>query len=346
MPRKAVYVLLTKSGPSEADQLAFIKRVIDVGVRDEVYTDDVTDRRKHGAEFHSRSTMLRQLRTGDRVVIATPGRLGVGREDIRGVLHELHRRGVPLIDASTGKELVWTDEVADALQFFERAAMEHKRNAAAGARAALKNMGFAPAIAAKTEKELKVPDDQARIMWLDRARYPSGVKVAELCGVTQRTMYTRFGKRTLEPTPKKLTASMRVPDGRNYLYVMVRRDGLHKVGFSIDPLSRRRQLQQEVKQPVRLVHYLLRPGDARALESQAHFYLKASHRGGEWFEVDLDGAKKGIDMALTRLDVLDFQARRRAIVETAEKEVGRQLSRPEITALMKAMETRDETDAE
>ena len=345
MPRNAIYLLLTKTGPSEDEQLAFIQRKVGIGQDDQTYVDDVSASGMKRVAFPDRDNMMRQLRAGDRVVVATPGRLGVGREDVRSVLHDLHRKGVPLVDASTGRELIWTDEVADALQFFERAAMEHKRNAAQGARNALKNMGYEPAIVSK-RKAWKLPEDEARVMWLDRIRYPAGEDVAKACGVTLKTMYNYFGKRVLEPTPKKLPPTMRLPAGRNYVYVMLRRDGLHKIGFSLDPLARKRQLEMQLKQPMKLVHWVIRPGDGHALESVAHGYL-ANHRvEGEWFDLALDQIMQGIETASRHLDVSNYQKRRRAIVDAAEKKAKRSFSRAEITALLKTMEIRDETAIE
>jgi hypothetical protein len=323
--------------------MTFIRKSVAIGPHDQVYLDDVSDRRRTlGAQFPDRESLLKQLRPGDSVVVATPGRLGIGRDDIRAVLHTLQRKSAPLMDASTGRSLVWTDAVADALLFFDRAAIEHKQDAAKAARGALANMGVLPV---RGQKPLALPDDEARLMWMDEIRWPSGKRVAALCGVTQRTLYNRFGKRRLEPTPKKLTPSMKAPQGRNYIYVMSRRDGLHKIGFSTDPLVRRTQLEAVLRQPLRLAHFVLRAGDARAAETIAHSYLRSFHRGGEWFEVDLEKAKKHIEIACGELDVRNVQAWRRSVIDAAERTASRELSRQEITELLKSTLQRDEIDA-
>ncbi len=193
MPRKAVYLLLTKSGPTAEQQLALVRKTVKLARDDETYTDDTTQKyRRKDTPLEQRAIAIKQLRRGDTLVVATPGCLGIGRDDIRAVLMELARSGYSLLDASTGKSVRWTEEVADAVEFLDRATLERKRGAAASARQAKMALGYTYM---PEPKQLAVTEAQARQMWYDRVRYPSQHEVAETCGVSYRTLYNRFGPR-------------------------------------------------------------------------------------------------------------------------------------------------------
>ena len=190
MPRNVLYILLTKSGPTREQQMAAIRKAVKPAKGDEDYTDDLTKRRrKTDHRFPARDTMIRQLRRGDVVVVASPGRLGIGREDIRGALHELARKGNVLLDAITGKRLFWTDEIADHLAFLDAGAREHTADILRGARAARKAAG----IVYRPEKKA-LPGD-AEAVWRDTVRY-TRAEAAARCGVSWRTLHNRFRGRT------------------------------------------------------------------------------------------------------------------------------------------------------
>lgn len=175
--------------------MAAIRRTIKLAAQDETYTDDLTKRRRSSDhQFPARETLIRQLRKGDTVIVASPGRLGIGRDNIRGALHDLARKGNTLVDASTGKRLLWTDEVADHLEFLDRGALEHRADILRAARAAKAAAGI---VYRPEPKELKVTEDAAEKMWRDRVRYTRD-EAAEATGVSWRTLHTRFGGRTEE----------------------------------------------------------------------------------------------------------------------------------------------------
>lgn len=201
MARKAVYVLVTKSGPTRDDQISAIRKTVKLTDRDEIYTDDMTEKyRRKDRHFEQRAIAIKQLRAGDVLVVATPGCLGIGRDDIREVLHQLGSRRAPLIDASTGKTVLWTEETADGVAFLDRATVEHKAGAAANARAIKAALGhtYIP-----QPKQLAIFEEEARQMWYDRVRYPSQQEVAKRCGVSTRTLYNRFGPRDPQPALKR-----------------------------------------------------------------------------------------------------------------------------------------------
>jgi hypothetical protein len=198
--RNAVYILVTKSGPTKEDQLRTVRKVVPIGPLDEVYVDDMTEKyRRKDRHFVERTTALKQLRKDDRMVVASPGRLGIGRDDIRSVLHQLQATKHPLLDASTGKTVMWSEEVADAVAFLDRATVEHKAGAAANARAVKAALGHSYL---HQEKPLSITEAEARQMWYDQVRYPSQKEIAERCGITARSLYNRFGPRSPE-TPLK-----------------------------------------------------------------------------------------------------------------------------------------------
>lgn len=194
MARKAVYRLVTKNGPSADEQLALIRKTVKLTRQDEIYTDDVSEKyRRKDAPLTDRAVALKQLRAGDVLVVATPGCLGIGRDDIRGVLMQLSRGGHAVIDASSGKMVRWTEEVADAVEFLDRAILERRQKAAATAREVQMALGrtYIP-----EEKPLAISKEQVELMWYDRVRYPSRKAIAEMAGVSDRTLHTRFGPRT------------------------------------------------------------------------------------------------------------------------------------------------------
>lgn len=185
-------MLITKLGPTEEDQRKLIRKAVRLTARDEEYIDDLTEPyRRKDKPLEQREVALTQMRAGDVLVVASPGMVGIGRDDIRGVLLRLARSGNGVLDASTGKTIRWTPEAADAVEFLDRATLERKRGAAANAR--LAKMALTGTFR-REQKKLQLTEAQARQMWYDPGRY-SAQEVAETCGVTVRTLYDRFQTR-------------------------------------------------------------------------------------------------------------------------------------------------------
>ena len=197
MARNAIYLMITKSGPTKDEQLALIRRTVPEAKSDEVYVDDMTEKyRRKDRAFEWRTRAIASLRKGDMLVVSSPGRLGIGRDDIRDVLHQLARKGNAVLDAGSGRPILWTEEVADCVAFLDRATLEHRQGAAAVARRARSLLGitYVP-----QPKVMRISEAEARQMWHDRIRFPSQKDVAERCGVSTRTLYNRFGQR--DPLP-------------------------------------------------------------------------------------------------------------------------------------------------
>jgi hypothetical protein len=307
-------------------------------VNDQIYMDDLTKRRsKRDHLFIERDACIRHTRACDTIVVASAGMIGIGRDDVRAVLHQLYAKGIPLLDASTGKTVMLTEEVADNLAFVERAEKEYKALVAANARASRRN--------GRPAKVMKVTEAEAEAMWRDTTRYPSQKDVASAVGLSVRSMYFKYKKRHPVPLPvKKKPKPIVAADGRNFVYVMWRSDGCHKIGFSTKLTLRLRTLSDIFKQPLRLVHYVDRPGDGCAAEQIAHAWIAHCRRDGEWFEADEAKAIAAVTQACEFLDISKAQAKRVRLIETAEKELGRPMTRPEINAYFKGLEQKDESD--
>ena len=191
MARNSAYILITKNGPGREDQLQAIRKRVDR--LDAVYMDDVSKgRRPDERRFRERRQLLAQLRGGVTVYVSSPGRLGYGRDDVRAVLHALNKAGCTVLDASSGLRLAWTEEVADALSFLDRAATEHQGDILRAARAARAAAGipFGPG-----PKALAVSETAAEAAWRDTVRR-TREEAAAFCGVSWRTLHKRFGGRT------------------------------------------------------------------------------------------------------------------------------------------------------
>lgn len=201
MPRKQVYLILSKAGLTKDEQMKFIRKVVPAVDRQEIYVDDLTvPYRRKDKGLEQRELAIKQLRRGDSLVIATPGSLGVGRDDIRETLHRLSAAGCPVTVASSGKTILWTNAAAEAVEFLDAATLERRRGAAESARKARLALGYTYT---PEPKPLSISEAEARQMWYDRIGHPSQKEVAERCGVSTRTLYNRFGSRAPSALARK-----------------------------------------------------------------------------------------------------------------------------------------------
>lgn len=196
MPRKAIYLLITKLGQTADEQRAAIRKAVKLTSRDQEYSDDLTERyRRKDKPLEGRQEAISQLRRGDILVIATPGRLGDGRDDVRATLLLLAKQGNGLLDASTGNVVLWTPEVAAGVEFLDRAVLEKKRGAMENARLARRN-NMVP-------KVLAIPRELAEMRWYDPITYPDNQAIADACQVSVRTLYNQFGARDPDLADKR-----------------------------------------------------------------------------------------------------------------------------------------------
>lgn len=89
----------------------------------------------------------------------------------------------------------------------------------------------------------------------------------------------------------------------NYIYVMSRADGAHKIGFTNAPKSRRSGISSEIGERVDIVHFVERPaGDAALVERICHVLLDERSICGEWFLVKSDEALEAVQVSCELAD--------------------------------------------
>lgn len=195
MPRKVAYALITKHGATFEDQIKAIKKAIwpKMNDSDVVYSDKMATRTELEKRlYRGRDLMLRQLRPGDEVCIASPGRLGMNKDEVLSVVQAIRAKACVVVDASSGLTIDWTPEVVNATSFMDRAVQEHKLHALEAARATKLAKGIkggAPI------KEFKMSTAEVERLWFNQADYGSAKIVADLAGTSERLLYQRFGPR-------------------------------------------------------------------------------------------------------------------------------------------------------
>lgn len=209
MARLQIYILVTPSGPDRYTQEKIIRAAVEVDEQTQWYCDDLVARKRKRQKddvLPFREQCISHLRqgVGDMMVVASPGMIGFGKEDVRKVLSKLNAKGSPLVLADIGKVFTLTDDMIAVLKMVEDAALEHKQRAASKARAA---RGKGPDAFVPQPKVLKMTDAEIRQIWMDTARWPSQKDVAEQAGCSVRTLYGRFGPRRpvieVKPTRKR-----------------------------------------------------------------------------------------------------------------------------------------------
>lgn len=192
MSRIFSYILLTQTGPTMAAQIETIQAGTGGGPDYKVHVDDMSRRRRGDHRYPARARLIAGLRHGDIVVVASPGRLGLGRADISGALQAISAKGAVVLDAGSGKRVQWTDAGGDLVRFLDRGATEQRADILRVARAAISAAGVRRAAPLKP---FAVNDDRAEAVWRSRRDY-SRERAAEICGVSWRTLYARFGPRS------------------------------------------------------------------------------------------------------------------------------------------------------
>jgi hypothetical protein len=89
-------------------------------------------------------------------------------------------------------------------------------------------------------------------------------------------------------------------DGSLGIYVMLRDDGIVKIGVSRNPFKRMRTLQGTTGHQVRL-RFFRRHRQALEIERRAHFLLRQHWYVGEWFRTELNWALATVEHLLNEL---------------------------------------------
>ena len=183
---KLGYVRLSIAGPPLDTQLAAQRSA---GVHpSKIMIDDHLSGAPYA--FEGRSLLLFSLKSGDEIVVATASRLGVGLDDVLGVLAEVARRGASVFDVETGARLILHPDAAEIVNFARRATSGIRLEAVAKmqrGRVASDRLGG---------PRLKLEGDRlerARRLWEDPS-VPAQV-IAEEFEVSVRTLYRRLGDR-------------------------------------------------------------------------------------------------------------------------------------------------------
>jgi len=177
------YVRLSKLGAKDADQRAVLAAA---GVEsDRVHTDDQIGKPPNGgpAALHARAEAIHCVRPGDVLLVATPGRLGLSREDIRATIGQIAERG-GMVQVAGGKPF-GGPEVAALVAFESAGHMEVERER------------LVPAHRARGVTAARRLTDKQKATLLPMWRDPNTHTGAEELGVkmSRRTAYKLLGLR-------------------------------------------------------------------------------------------------------------------------------------------------------
>lgn len=195
---KIGYIRQSKNGQSVADQRAALRRS---GIEDDdqVYIDELPRRRKGAItvdDLPMRAEVIRCIRAGDVLVVASLDRLGLMTADILTAVEDVGKRRGEVMDAEAGETYRWhpdaTPLVAAAARAERKLMQERMRKARSVAADAGVTGGRPSADPTKLEK--------ARGYWGNREMSVS--VIAKLVGLSPRTLHKHLGARA-EPQETK-----------------------------------------------------------------------------------------------------------------------------------------------
>jgi len=190
MPKRHCYILLVDGGPSYEEQFSRLS----IKEADLVYSDDIRGGKN---AMPQRLSMLKQLSRGDTISVFSPGSLGYSRKDILNFMMEISIIGVGIEDMTPetkNKSIVLDGKncLIPAL-FLETAGAEQRRHIMRWARKVKNRKG---ATGGRPIKKLSISEAEIKNKWYDKIKYPSAKKIALEAGVTERTLYSKFGPRS------------------------------------------------------------------------------------------------------------------------------------------------------
>lgn len=186
MSKRYCYILVVEAGPSRKEQLAIINPSAD----DIVMIDDA---RNGVSKLVEREKLLLSISNGDTLAVSSPGRLGINRTDILKVMERLVKIGVDIDDISSGKKLsLREDKDLAAVFFISSATSEQRRLIMTLARMEKTKKGIN---GGRPPKQMLLSESEILKRWHDKENYPSAKKIAASAGVTERTLYSKFGPR-------------------------------------------------------------------------------------------------------------------------------------------------------
>lgn len=182
------YIRITKGGPTEDEQRT---KLLGAGVAPEhIYLDDTTKRSYSGpADLKDREAIVKDIRSGSRVIVTDGGRFGVSMQDILVTLGAITLKGAALHDLSTG-EIFDGSDLGKAVQWAINSEANQKRGRMNRARAVLvgrkvKRGPQSKLVGAEKEKARAIFDDLSK----------SIRQVAEETGWSPSHLRRTFGER-------------------------------------------------------------------------------------------------------------------------------------------------------
>lgn len=180
------YIRLSRAGPSLDAQIVALRRagIPPAGIR----VDDHTGGPPY--PFEERALLIYSLKPGDELAVAAASRLGVGLDDVLGVLSEVARRGASVFEADKGRRLAWHPDAAEVVDFAREASKVTRLEVVAKMQRRRQQSDRLGGPRQKLDPERM---ERARRLWLD----PSipGQDIASEMQVSVRTLYRHFGER-------------------------------------------------------------------------------------------------------------------------------------------------------
>lgn len=156
-----------------------------------IFVEQVATRRRteYVDPTPQRTEMINSLAAGDTVYVASASRLGTGVVDIEETLRAINEKGAVVIDAATKEAVRWHPDASAAIAFVFRGYNGLRNELAAHMRAKRPEdkKGGAPSVPQERLEE-------ARKLFLNLDLHINDV--IRRTGLSQRTLYRHFGKRT------------------------------------------------------------------------------------------------------------------------------------------------------
>lgn len=144
-----------------------------------------------------RHDLLRALRPGDVLVVASPMILGRGKHDIMNALRAATDAGATVLDASTGVSVVMKADAEASFSFIDRAETERHTLQLEQMRRSKVAQGATGGRPLRLTGKRKT---EAKKIWEDLTL--SAPQAAAKAGASERTMYRLFGNRGVLTLPK------------------------------------------------------------------------------------------------------------------------------------------------
>lgn len=184
------YIRLAKAAPSKEEQEEAL-HAAGLPKTGKIFVEQVATRRRteYVDPTPQRTEMINGLAAGDTVYVASASRLGTGVVDIEETMRVINEKGAVVIDAATKEAVRWHPDASAAIAFVFRGYNGLRNELAAHMRAKRPEdkKGGAPSVPQERLEE-------ARKLFFNLDLHIKDV--IRRTGLSQRTLYRHFGKRT------------------------------------------------------------------------------------------------------------------------------------------------------